>query len=198
MMRLPACAAALVAGASVSTAHAGVQEYFNGDREQWFDDASTAGAITTIGFNELPANTFVTDQYAHLGVLFTAINVTRGENFEVFPRDGFGLDGNKMIHLVFDAPQRGLAFDLPGTARADLYRNGQLVHESSNFGQSGFGNFGGIFDISFDEAIIAGPLGGINQVALDDLHFVSIPAPAVPVGLLLGALALRSRRRTPR
>lgn len=178
---------------------AGVQEYFNNDRDAWFDDASAAGVITTIGFNELPNDTIVTEQYAHLGVHFLAFNTTVGEFFEIYPQDGWGLHGHYMVHLEFDDPQIGIAFDFPGLAQVDLYRNDQLVHESAGFGLTGTGQFGGVFDVEFDEAVIVnwGDPGN-TFVFLDDLHFVSVPAPAVLPGLFFGMFALRSRRRTPR
>ena len=190
------CCAAVIFG-FCSRGQAGVQEYFDDDRDKWFSDAAAIGPITTIGFNDLGNNVLVTEQYADLGVHFTFIgNFTRGENFDLFPQDGWGLDGNTMIRLEFDDVQSGIAFDFPGAAEVDLFRDGELVHDSSRFGGSGAGRFGGVVGIEFDLAIIVDWTGDDN-VVLDDLHFVSIPVPSTLI-LVAGAFALRSRRRTPR
>jgi hypothetical protein len=189
------CCAAVIFG-FCSPAGAGVQEFEDEERPLWFDAASDLGPITTIGFSEFGDGVLITEQYAHLGVHFTFLgNFTIGESFSVFPQDGWGLDGNTMIRLEFDDVQSGIAFDFPGAAEVDLFRDGELVHDSSRFGGSGAGRFGGVVGIEFDLAIIVDWTG--DQVFLDDLHFVSVPVPGglTLVGMLL---ALPSRRRPSR
>lgn len=179
------------------SASAGAEEYFDADRQEWFDDASAKGVITTIGFNDLGADVLVTEQYADLGVHFTYLgNFTRGPAFPIFPRDGWGLDGNEMVHLFFDDPQTGIAFDFPGAAEVDLFLDGTLVHDSSRFGAGGADRFGGVFGVVFNEAIIVD--WADDNVFLDDLHFVSIPAPPCLPLFFAGFVTLRLRRCRPR
>ena len=186
----------LAVAALTLSARAGVQEFEDEERPDWFAAASAKGTITTIGFNDLGPDVLVTEQYAHLGVHFTYLgNFTRGENFAVFPQDGWGLDGNEMVHLVFDEPQLSIATDHPGTTQIDLFEDGVLVYSSTRFGGSGAGRFGGILGIQFDEAIIDDPFD--DNVALDDLHFVAVPTPST-VFVLATLFALPSRRRSPR
>ncbi len=166
------------------TSFAGVQEYFDDDRDAWFEDAAAIGSITTIGFNELGPDILVTHQYSSLGVEFIGNpNFTRGEDFIGFPEDGWGLDGNQVINLVFDSLQGGIATDHPGNTQFDLFFDGGLVYSSSRFGGGGAGRFGGVLGIEFDEVLIVDPVD--SSVFLDDLHFVSIPAPATALVYLL-------------
>ncbi len=99
----------LAAVLGAEPARGGFIEFLN-DRDGWID---AAGSFTTIHFNELPRHTFVTDQYADLGVLFTDGDdqIDRG-GAPPWMNDGWGLDGNGDINIVFDTPtaldRRGL------------------------------------------------------------------------------------------
>ena len=186
----------LAVAALTLSARAGVQEFEDEERPDWFAAASAKGTITTIGFNDLGPDVLVTEQYAHLGVHFTYLgNFTRGEDFVVFPQDGWGLDGNEMVRLVFDHLQVGIAADHPGPTQMNLFREGVLVYSSTPFGGSGAGRFGGIIGIEFDQAIIVDPVS--ENVALDNLYFVPAPAPPA-LALVCGLFAFPSRRRSPR
>lgn len=164
-------AAALILASSVAgTGVAGVIEFFDEDREEWF---AVTRAVTTIDFTGFPDHTFITNQYEDLGVLF----LDGDDNIiccdqPCFPQDGSGLDGNPAIHLLFDSPQRWIAADFPGVLQFELRSQGELIYESSSFGLSGCGRFGGLFlNEPFDEAILT----GTRQVFLADLHFGYLP-----------------------
>ena len=81
-----------VAGAAIA-APAMADVFF--DLEQW---KAAAGETATITFTELPYGTLVTDQYAHLSVIFAdgndTIHVSPG-----YVNDGFGLNGHGDIAL---------------------------------------------------------------------------------------------------
>jgi len=174
------------------SAHAGLTTYT--DRGAWFGDVSGAGAaITSIGFDELGGLAIVTDQYQHLGVTFTDGNdSTRGEDFIVFPRDGWGLDGNPDIAMEFDGLRNAIAVDYPGDVTFDLYQGDEHVG-SHDFIAGGFGNFGGLISsIFFDRVHLTDPV--VGNATIDDLHFAFIPAPAGLL-ILLPWTVLRSRIR---
>jgi hypothetical protein len=123
------------------------------DREGWF---RSVAAVTTIGFGEVPGNTFITDEYLDLGVLFTdGLDITRCcDHFCSWPVDGAGLDGEGPVHLSFTVPQYYIAIDFPGGAGFELYQDGRLF-SSTVIGLGGDGNFGGVISSEpFDEAVI--------------------------------------------
>ncbi len=169
------------------TARAGVQEFT--DKDERID---AVGEFTTIGFTEFPSGTFVTDQYADLGILFTDGNdiiVCCGK--ETFPEDGAGLDGNGDISVAFETPQLWIGVDFPGFLDIELYYQGKLFH-TGVFGFGGVGNFGGLLSTQpFDAAVLIDPLG---EAEIDDLHF-GVPAPGTWALLVLGGLLHRRRRR---
>ena len=166
-----------------------VQEFR--DKAAW---EAAVGDFTTITFSELPPDTFVTDQYAHLGVTFVdGAYLTRGPNSSGFLNDGWGLDGNGPIRLEFDVPHRWIAADFPGPIKYELYRDGDLIHITDRFGAGGLGWFGGIESSEpFDTIIIQDPADG--EPFLDDLHF-AIPTPGALPLLLFPLLTPRRRRR---
>jgi len=167
------------AGVLVTPAPVGVVEVnLPVNRDAWF---SAAGPITTIGFGELPSQTFVTDQYEDLGVFFLdGDDITYCCGSTTYPQDGAGLDGNGGIHLEFLSSHTAIAIDFPGVKRFELYAQGEVVYESGDFhapNPDGVGGFGGLLSTPpFDEVIIESPVGGHSQVHLDDLHFGGLPA----------------------
>jgi hypothetical protein len=161
------------------------------EKQDW---EAAVGEFTTIGFADLPDGTWVTEQYAHLGVHFVDgwDQVIYCE--ETYLQDGVGLAGGEQIDLVFDAPLYWIATDFPGGLVIDLYFDGQLFYQSSYFGTSGLGNFGGLVSTEpFDRAVIWDYDEG---VFLDDLHFgPPIPAPSALPFVCAALLAGRRRRQ---
>ena len=164
-----------------------VQEFT--DKAAW---EAAVGEFTTITFTELPENTWVTDQYADLGVLFTgdSDSIRHGSWFQ---NDGVGLDGNLEIRLEFDVPHRWIAADFPGLVDYKLYRDGEFLYRSDEFGSGAIFSFGGIISSEpFDMVIIDDPVD--SAPFLDDLHF-GIPTPGAMPLLLFPLLTPRRRRR---
>ena len=149
-----------------AAAYADVQEFT--DKDEWID---AVGKFTTIDFTGFPAGTWITDQYADFGILFTDgddwIHNTCG-----FVNDCWGLagrDGNDQITLVFDAGEAYIGVDFPGDLQIDLYIRGRLIH-SSVFIAGGHGNFAGVVSSAlFDSVVLSDPVFGF--VSIDDLHF---------------------------
>jgi hypothetical protein len=170
----------------VGTADGEVIEFT--DKDEW---TASVGAFVTADFTGFPNGTFITDQYAEVGAVFTdgndSIHIAA-----VFENDGAGLDGNGDIEIAFLSPQAWLASDFPGDLQIDLYMGGQFLH-SSVFIAGGAGNFAGIVSTDlFDRAILIDPSG--LQAAIDDLHF-GVPAPGSLAALGLGVLFPRRRRQ---
>ncbi|MCH8150794.1 MAG: hypothetical protein IH830_00290 [Planctomycetes bacterium] len=161
------------------------------DKEEWI---AAVGRFTTIGFTGFPDGTFITDQYADLGILFTDGNDNIFLSDNGFPNDGAGLFGGGFtpIAVSFDTPQAWIAVDFPGDVQFELFREGVLIYTSSEFGIGGVGNFAGLVSSEFfDAAVILDPVD--QSVFIDDLHF-GVPAPG-GLGLLAVAALLPRRRR---
>ena len=166
-------------------AYAGVQEFT--DKDEWI---AAVGDFTTIDFTGFPEGTFITDQYADLGVLFTDgndnIDFNRG-----YLNDGWGLRGSDTITIAFDSPEAYLAVDFPGDIQIDLFAAGNLIY-SAVFIAGGVGNFAGLVSTElFDSALLSDYVGSVH---IDDLHF-GVPAPGALPLLALGALCTRRRGR---
>ena len=169
----------------IGTAHGGVIEFT--DKDEWID---AVGEFTTIGFTGFEIGTFITDQYADLGILFTDGNDSI-HNTCSFVNDCWGLDGNGDIAVAFDTPQLWIGADFPGILRIELYRDGRLFYVSKDYGV-GIGLFVGLLSAKpFDAALLIDAAG---EAAIDDLHF-GVPAPGTLPLLALGALWTRRRRR---
>ncbi len=190
MMALPQrLAAAFVASAILvaSPVYAGVQEFT--DKDEWID---AVGEFTTIDFTGFPDGTFITDQYADLGVLFTDGNDTI-HNTCGYENDCWGLRGSDTITIAFDSPQAYIAVDYPGGMKFQLFSEGRLIYTSGDFGLGGAGNFAGLLSTDlFDGALLYDWIDG--TVFIDDLHF-GVPAPGSLPLLALGALTQRRRRQ---
>jgi hypothetical protein len=162
------------------------------DKAAW---EAAVGDYTTIDFTGYPYGTLIRDQYLDVGVRFMpdCWCTIAGPNFNTFLNDGWGLDGNDLIHIQFDSPQHWIAADFPGALYFELYSDGELLYSSSLFGGGGVGHFGGLIsDESFNEVLIQ---DWDAFVILDDLHF-GVPTPAGFVCLALAALIRLRARRT--
>ncbi len=163
------------------------------DKQEW---EAAVGAFTTIDFTGFPDGTFITDQYADLGVLFVGGNENIFVNDFLFPNDGAGLDdgGFTPIAVSFDTPQAWIAVDFPGLIQFELFSAGELIYTSSEFGVGGVGNFAGLVSTElFDLAVMSDPSG--VDVVIDDLHF-GVPSPGAIALLALGGLFFTRRRRS--
>ena len=187
MMALPqhlAAACVFCAIPLALPASAGVMEFT--DKDEWI---AAVGEFTTIDFTGFAAGTFITDQYADFGILFTDGNDSI-QNTCSHVNDCWGLDGNGDIALAFDTPQLWIGVDFPGFLDIELYYQGKLFH-TGVFGFGGVGNFGGMLSTQpFDAAVLIDPL---DEAEIDDLHF-GVPAPGTLPLLALGALGTRRRR----
>ena len=184
-------AAIVVAGAALATADpalAGIMEFFD-DRPGW---EAVVGDYTTIDFTGFEPGTRITTQYSGLGITFTdGFYTIFPENHATFPNDGWGLDGNGDITVVFDEPQSWIGAAFPGGLWYELYREGELVYTSSMFVPTGPGHFFGlVFPEQFDRVVLM----EFGEVAIDDLLF-GAPVPAPPVLALIGVGMLGWRRR---
>ncbi|MCH8164454.1 MAG: hypothetical protein IH889_02490 [Planctomycetes bacterium] len=173
---------------TVNVTQAGIVEFF--DYEEW---QAAVGRFETIPFTGFPQGTFITDQYADLGILFTDGNDSIAFAGS-FINDGVGLDGNGNISMSFDTPQAWIGVDFPGFLSIELFSAGKLIH-TAEFGSAGVGNFGGLISSKlFDAAVLIDPLG--RDAEIDDLHF-GIPAPPTLALVALASLfSARSRRRS--
>ncbi len=179
-------AAAMLAWVGNGQVSGGFVEEFT-DKDEWI---SAVGRFTTIDFTGFPQGTFITDQYADLGILFTDGNDSIFLSEPAFPNDGAGLDGNGNISVVFDTRQAWIGVDFPGDLQIELFREGRLIH-TSVFIAGGIGNFGGIVSSElFDSVFLIDPVDA--AVFIDDVHF-GVPAPGAL--WLLAAVALLPRRR---
>ena len=135
----------------------------------------------------------IDEQYARLGVHFVdGYDFVLCCDYETFPQDGAGLDGNELVDLVFDVPMHSIAADFPGMLTIDLYYEGEFFYRSSVFGGSGIGWFGGLVSTEpFDRAVIS---DYDDNVAIDDLHF-GPPIPAPSAVFIVGAALLTARQR---
>ena len=183
-------ALAIAAIALSASAEAGFVQY--GDKAAWL---AAAGAPTTIDF-VLPESAVLTDQYEYLGVSFPQGNdvVYPSPNFE----DGWGAEGSLFTFgdmiVQWDQPLYAIGCDFAGFLKLELYDGDTLVFTSGWLGLSGLGQFGGIVStVPFDRVRIWDPSD--NLFALDNIHFVSVPAPAVAALLALAGWTPRRRRR---
>src|SRR5687767_14832672 len=101
---------------------------------------SAAGSYATITFTELPAFSWITDQYAPLGVLFTD-GADQVDMDATLYEDSFGLRGVfDETTLQFLAPMTTLAIDFPGAAKITLLRNEEPIYTSPLLGGGGVGH----------------------------------------------------------
>ena len=158
------CSFALTLMLLIAPASADVLEFT--DKDEWID---AVGEFTTIDFTGYPKDTFIADQYADLGILFTDGN----DNIDYgcgYVNDCWGLRGSGIITLAFDLPQAYIGVDYPGAMKIELFSEGRLIYTSSDFGVIGKGHFAGLLSTSlFDGAVLSDWVDGF--VSIDDLHF---------------------------
>jgi hypothetical protein len=188
-MRVSIVAAALCSMHTLAS-HGAVVQYNN--KSAW---QAAAGSHSTINFTGYPQATLITNQYSNLGVAFTdGIDLIHLSGS--FVNDGAGLNGAiDEIEVTFSQPMSSIAIEFPGFAAIHLYSNRSLIYQSTAFGSTPVGNFGGLIsDFSFDRAVIYDPSG---DVFIDDLHFgPPIPAPgALAIFGLAGLMCSQKRRR---
>jgi hypothetical protein len=170
----------------LSAAQAGFIEFT--DRDEWF---AAVGEFTTIDFTGFPDGTLITEQFASSGVHFTDSNDT-SLVWDSFLNDGFGLEGNPSMRILFDTPQANIAVDFLWHVELNLFSQGILLHSSLFLG-GGLGHFGGVIsDELFDEVLITDP--GFGGAFIDDLHF-GVPAPGALALLGLSTFAPQRRRQ---
>ena len=155
---------------------------------------SVRSNYSTIHFTGLPHDTFVTGQYAFLGINFTGENLITGPT-PLFQDDSWGLFGPAGVRFNFDAPQYTVAVDYPGAVRFQLYNKGSLIFTSSFFQPGGLGNFAGLVsERPFDEVYVYKSISP-NIVYIDNLHWGTIPAPGGIALLIVGGVSSSRRRR---
>ena len=167
---------------------ADVQEFF--DFEAW---QNAAGDSTFIGFTEYPQGTFISDQYADLGIVFPEGNasILNSNSFE----DGHGIwfDGSSgfdNIWVEFDEPTNAIGAQFPGGLQIEMFANGESLNEPDSF-SGGF--LGYVSDQPFDSAILVDPTG---VTAIDNIYFAPpIPAPGALGVFPIAALCFHRRRR---
>ena len=165
---------AVVLGLSAAgAASPGVLEFE--DKDEWLD---AVGRFVTVDFSGFEPGTVITDQYADLGVLFVDGFYTIFPFAPIsFPEDGWGLDGNGDITVLFDTPMAYIGVDYPGLMQIELFSRGRLIYTSSLFSGDPVGNFAGLISSElFDSAVLICWAG--FEAAIDDLHFGPPDCPA--------------------
>jgi hypothetical protein len=157
------------------------------------DWEQAAGLYTSIGFDEVPPNTFLSDQYADLGINFPDGNdVAICCSFETFPFDGAGVDCNPDTLVEFAQPMNAIGMQHLGIAQIQLFLDRTMVYESRTFIDFGNpGEFAGIIsEQPFDSALLLDPIA--SPLFFDNLHF----GPPIPAPAALSLLALAGLRRS--
>ncbi len=181
----------------ISCGHARADVTVFTNASQW---QSAVGSYTTIDFTDYPEFTTITNQYEHLGILFTDGNdfifetpSFPSDSYGLVSSDGFGNPGE--IHMSFTQPQHYLGFDYIGHLQIRLYSGGRLVFESVLYNAGFFPFVGVVSTDAFDAAVARRPLHDI--VAIDNLHFgPPIPGPGMlPLLAIAGIVAVQRKRR---
>ena len=193
------CLAALAGASALSfgstmPALAGVTLY-TGDFGAW---QNAAGPYSTCDFVGFPVNTQITTQYSELGATFTPFqgpNIVGPYSAQVFPQDGYGIDGNGDVEILFDTPMHSLAAHAPGSWRYQLFSGNTMIYQSVYVGGAGYGFFAGLVStegftkIRFDTF-------DFDDVYIDNVYFSSTPSPgALPAFALSWGFMRRRRRR---
>ncbi len=170
--------------------------WFNNNFAGW---QSAAGEFNTCDFAAYPTNTFITDQYADLGVLFTnpGPNVVHANDFAGFPLDGHGIDGNCGIELTFLQPTYSVGAHGPGLWTYDVYAGNTLLYSSPGHAPSLNGFAGFVSTVPFDRVVFWGliPPNCEDDVYIDNIYFSTVPAPAASIFVVMGLVAGKRRRR---
>jgi hypothetical protein len=176
---------------------ASVTQYWQAEKAAWFDAAIGAKTVDFVGFSP---GIFMTTQYLNLGIEFVPIlnpYTTEGGGtvFGLYPEDGCGLDGNGDIQVTFTEPMHAIAASGGSSNwRYYLYSDDTLVWAGTLWNPA-LGKFYGITtSFSFNRVILDVPFD--TQLALDNVHFSTVPGPG---GLaLIGSMAICGLRRARR
>lgn len=152
---------------------------------------------TTISFTGFADNTFLTNQYAGVGVTFKEGN-DYIDTDPAFTKDFKGARGERGMDIRFDTQWNAVAFWFPGALVMQFYQDDTFLAGTRSFGGSGRGFFAGaITDTSFNRVLI---FEGDDAVNIDELIFgnsaiatVPVPAPFLLMIVALGALGVGSR-----
>ncbi len=154
------------------------------------------GSFHTIDFTGFSHGMPITTQYEDQGVVFTGgVEQFRHDQVE-YPIDGEGLFAEPWNDVIikFDQPHLVYGQHFGYQAQLDFFLGDKLVFSSGVLGKCGCGFFAGfISDLPFDQIIVNNPVG--NPVEIDNLYYVTVPAPASLACFLISGLCLRRRRR---
>ncbi len=171
---LPTLCAVVLGFSAAGTASPGVLEFE--DKDEWL---AVIGPLVTVDFVGFADGTLITDQYADLGVVFTDSDDRVACCDDItWPNDGAGMDGNGDITVVFDTPMAYIGVDYPGGMHFELYREGVLIYESSEFVPGGVGNFAGLVSTELFDMAVLMDVPPSSEAEIDDLHFGPPDCPA--------------------
>lgn len=155
------------------------------------DWQAAAGPTTFIGFTEYAPGTTITDQYAHLGVLFGA-----GDPDFITVGDNGILNALTVADLRFTEPIHAFAVNMQSATRFKFYLGDTLVAEP--LGSYGIGFVGFTADFAFDRVVLWNypqPPPLFTWIFIDDIHFQTIPAPGAMALFGAAVLGIGRRRR---
>jgi hypothetical protein len=194
MKSMKVCVALGASSMIASAAGAQVTVYQNNGFAAW---SAASGNFATVDFTGFPVNTFITNQYSSLGVVFTNFGgpeVVWPFAPQAFPQDGYGVDGNEGIEMLFTQPMHSIATHSPGIWRMQLFNGNQMFFQSPWMGGQNPNFFGGLTSVqSFDRVRFVSFPG--DDVAADNIYFSTVPGPAAGVVIVCGALFGGRRRR---
>ena len=149
------------------------------DKDSWL---TAVGEVTTIGFNDYPSGTIITDQYDDAGLTVSGASPAfiLGPCPETFLEDGFALNIiPDPLYLGFSEGMHWIGVDFPGVIVLELYAGDEYIGGSGIAGQEPVGNFVGIVSTRAFNSVTA--LDVFDElVVVDDLHFgppVQTPLP---------------------
>jgi hypothetical protein len=182
--------AAIIAAAAITVATSADVVIYE-DRESW--EAAAGPGVRDIGFDEVPSGTWLSDEYADLGVHFEPW--AQVQHFPEIPFDGAQLVGFDDVHFHLDEPTNAVGAVTPGEVRFELYSQGELLFQSlvyDPFPGEDYAFIGLTSSFAFDEVRVT----NYSWVTIFDLALgAPIPAPA-SLGLLLLPAACARRRRS--
>jgi hypothetical protein len=191
-MRLPTLiAAGVIAGGLVCNDLWAAYTWYPEDFSGW---QQATGPYTTIGFNDLPFLTVVTDQYADLGVFVTSPFATLADYGPgVYAEDDWGLNPQGTLEFTFSTPMYAVGGHVPGSPLIQLLMGNTVVGLTPPAFGTGPKFTGLTSDVPFDRVrFIPAIQNGIAQ--LDNLYFSTVPAPGC-AGVILFVAVKRRRRR---
>jgi hypothetical protein len=184
--------AAIIAAAAITVATSADVVIYE-DRESW--EAAAGPGVRDIGFDEVPSGTWLSDEYADLGVHFEPW--AQVQHFPEIPFDGAKLVGFDDVHFHLDEPAKAVGVFIPGAGvRFELFFERELLYRSLVYGPPGGEDtvfIGLTSSFVFDEVLLTNH----GSVFLYDLA-LGAPIPAPASFALLAVAALRHGRRRRR